>query len=198
MKIYHAPRLRSHRIVWLCEEMGVPYEIVPVNFTDPSPEFVALNPLRSLPVLQDGDTTMIESIAIMLYIIGKHGPTPLARIPTDPDYARYLNFLVFGEAGITMYGNPLVATKIFGPKDAGDNWTTGYCADTFAKRLAFLETQLAGAPYILGEDFSAADISVAFPLGVAKFITGAPLSPTLQAYHDRLTARPAHQRAAAA
>ena len=63
LKIFHAPRTRSHRIVWLCEEMGVPYEIAEVKFGDPSPELRAVNPLKSLPTLQDGTVTMIELIA---------------------------------------------------------------------------------------------------------------------------------------
>ena len=75
LKIFHAPRSRSLRIVWLCEEMGIPYETVAVNFRDPSPAFVAVNPLKSLPALQDGAVSMIESVAMMIYIIAKYGPT---------------------------------------------------------------------------------------------------------------------------
>src|SRR5208283_4415013 len=74
LRIFHAPRTRSHRILWLCEEMGVPYEIAAVKFGDPSPELLAVNPLKSLPVLQDGAVTMIESIAMMLYILKRYGP----------------------------------------------------------------------------------------------------------------------------
>ena len=145
LKIFHAPRTRSHRIVWLCEEMGVPYEIAAVKFGDPSPELLDVNPLKSLPALRDGPVTMIESIAMMLYIMGRYGPTDLELMPSDPNYARYLQFLLFGEAGLAMYGNPLVATKFFAPEDKRANWTSDYLKATFAKRLGFVENHLGDA-----------------------------------------------------
>jgi len=196
LKIFHAPRTRSLRIVWLCEEMGLPYEIAAVKFGDPSPELVAVNPLKSLPAIQDGAVAMIESIAIMFYIMAKHGPTELELKPSDTDYARYLQFLLFGEAGMAMYGNPLVATKFFAPEEKRINWTSDYLKATLAKRLGFVENHLGDAPYIVGGRFTAADISVGYTIGMAGFAADIELSPKLQAYHDRLRARPAYQRAA--
>ena len=98
LTVHHLGVSQSERIVWLCEEMAVPYELTAVKFSDP--ELLAVNPLKSLPALQDGDVTMIESIAMMIYIMGKFGPTDLELKPGDPAYARYLQFLLFGEAGI--------------------------------------------------------------------------------------------------
>ena len=66
------------RVAWLCEEMGVPYKTEPVSIFEPSPAFLAANPLRTVPVIRDGDACVIESVAIMLYIMGKYGPTSLA------------------------------------------------------------------------------------------------------------------------
>jgi glutathione S-transferase len=195
LKIFHAPRSRSHRIVWLCEEMGLPYEITAVKFGDPTAEFLAVNPLKSLPALRDGAVTMIESIAMMLYIMATYGPTDLDLKPGDPDYARYLQFLLFGEAGMAMYGNPLVATKFLAPEDKRSNWTSDYLKATLAKRLGFVEQHLGDAPYIVGNRFTAADISVGYTIGMAGFAGDIEPSPKLQAYHDRLKARPAYQRA---
>jgi glutathione S-transferase len=195
LKIFHAPRTRSLRIVWLCEEMGLPYEIAAVKLGDPSPELLAVNPLRSLPAMQDGAVTMIESIAMMIYIMGKYGPTDLDLKPSDPYYARYLQFLLFGEAGMAMYGNPLVATKLMAPEDKRANWTSDYLKATFAKRLGFADDHLGDAPYIVGNRFTAADISVGYTIGMAGFAGDIEPSPKLQAYHDRLKARPAYQRA---
>jgi glutathione S-transferase len=195
LKIFHAPRSRSHRIVWLCEEMGLPYEIAAVKFGDPPAEFLAVNPLKSLPALRDGAVTMIESIAMMLYIMATYGPTDLDLKPGDPDYARYLQFLLFGEAGMAMYGNPLVATKFLAPEDKRSNWTSDYLKATLAKRLGFVEQHLGDAPYIVGNRFTAADISVGYTIGMAGFAGDIEPSPKLQAYHDRLKARPAYQRA---
>jgi glutathione S-transferase len=198
LKIFHAPRSRSLRIVWLCEEMGVPYEIAAVRFGDPSPELLAVNPLKSLPALQDGSVTMIESVAMMIYIAAKYGPTDLELTPGDPDYAKYLQFLLFGEAGLAMYGNPLVATKFFAPEDKRANWTADYLKQTFVKRLGFVETHLGDSPYIVGNRFTAADISVGYAIGLTGFAADVEPSPKLKSYHDRLTARPAYQRAVAA
>ena len=195
LKIFHAPRTRSHRIVWLCEEMGVPYEISEVKFGGPSPELLAVNPLKSLPALQDGDVTMIESIAMMLYIMGRYGPTDLQLQPSDPDYARYLQFLLFGEAGLAMYGNPLVATKFYAPEDKRVNWTSDYLKATFGKRLNYVESHFGNSSYLIGDRFTAADISIGYTLGMAGFAADFELPPKLQAYHDRLKVRPAYQRA---
>jgi glutathione S-transferase len=195
LRIFHAPRTRSHRIVWLCEEMGVPYEIAAVKFGDPSPELLAVNPLKSLPTLQDGAVTMIESIAMMLYIMGRFGPTDLELKSGDADYARYLQFLLFGEAGMAMYGNPLMATKFFAPEEKRANWTSDYLKTAFAKRLDFVDGELGDSPFIMGTRFTAADISVGYTIGMAKIAADIEPSPKLRAYHERLKARPAHQRA---
>jgi glutathione S-transferase len=195
LKIFHAPRSRSLRIVWLCEEMALPYEIAAVKFSDPA--LSEVNPLKSLPALKDGAVTMIESIAMMLYIMGKYGPTDLELKPSDPDYARYLQFLLFGEAGMAMYGNPLVATKFLAPEDKRINWTSDYLNSTLVRRLEFAENHLGDGRYMMGDRFTAADISVGYTLGMVGFAADIKLSPKLQAYHDRLKTRAAYQRAVA-
>ena len=199
IKIYHAPRARSLRVVWLCEEMGIPYETATVKFGEPPAEFLALNPLKTLPVMQDGAVVMIESIAMMLYIMGRYGPTDVAVEPLDPAYPKYMQFLMFGEAGMAMYGNPLVATKFFAPENMKANWTVDYLKGAFGKRLAFVEAALGEHDYIIDNRFTAADISVGYSIGMAGF-AGADehLTPKLQAYHQRLTERPAYKRAQAA
>ncbi len=175
--------------------MGLPYEIVAVKIGEPSAELLAVNPLKSLPTLQDGAVTMIESVAMMIYIMGKYGPTDLELMPGDPGYARYLQFLLFGEAGMAMYGNPLVATKFFAPQDERANWTSDYLKATLAKRLRFVDDHLGESRYLLGDRFTAADISVGYTIGIAGFAADIELSATLKAYHERLKARPAYQRA---
>jgi glutathione S-transferase len=196
LQIFHAPRTRSHRLVWLCEEMAVPYALTVETFGAPSAEFLAVSPFGTFPAIRDGDRTMLESIAIMLYIMGTHGPTDLAVPPGDADYGAYLEFLIFGEAGTAMWANPIMATKFYGPDDQKSNWTTKFCAATFFKRLGYAATKLGDGPYLLGDRFTAADISVGYTVGIARWL-GADLPSALLAYHDRVQARPAHQRAAA-
>jgi glutathione S-transferase len=118
--------------------------------------------------------------------------------PGDPAYARYLQFLLFGEAGMAMYGNPLVATKYLAPEDKRVNWTSDYLKTAFAKRLGYLDDHLGEAPYIVSNRFTAADISVGYTIGMVRFATDLELSPRLQAYLERLKARPAYPRAAGA
>ena len=108
LTVFHAPRSRSTRVLWLCEEMEVPYQTESASPQSPSPAFLEANPLGTLPAVIDGDVRMTESIAIMLYIMGKYGPTKLALQPGDPGYADYLQFLILGEAGLGMNVNPII------------------------------------------------------------------------------------------
>lgn len=78
--VFHAPRTRSLRVIWMLEEMGLPYEVRPVDFPRhyADEEFMRLNPAGSVPVLVDGDVVISESMAIIEYLISRHGPTVLA------------------------------------------------------------------------------------------------------------------------
>jgi len=196
LQIFHAARTRSFRLLWLCEELGLPYTVAHEKFGQPSPEFLAVSPLGSFPAIRDGEVAMVESVAIMLYILGRHGPTDLAVTPDHPDYGKYLQYLVFGEAGTAMWANPIMATKVWGPEGEKSNWTTAFCATRLAKQLALISEQLGAGPYLLGDRFTAADISVGYTIGMAK-IFDVELSSALVAYLQRLQARPADQRAIA-
>ncbi len=198
LKIYHSQGARSLRVLWLCEEMGVPYETAEASFMKPSEEFKAVNPLRTVPALVDGDVTMIESVAMMIYIMSKHGPTDLEVKPNEPGYSDYLQYLMFGEAGLAAYGNPLVGTRFMAPADQKENWTAGYLRSAILKRLEFVGQRLGGKPYVAADRFTAADISIAYIATGAKFAGIADEIPaTIKAYVDNLWQRPAFQRAAA-
>lgn len=198
LKIYHSQGARSLRVIWLCEEMGVPYETAEASVFKPSEAFIAANPLRTIPAMQDGDVRMIESVAMMIYIMNKYGPTDLEVKPNEQGYSDYLQFLLFGEAGMAAYGNPLVATKYMAPDDQKTNWTTGYLKNAIAKRLEYTAERLAGGPYVAANRFTAADISVAYVVSVAKFAGIEDVVPAaMRAYFDNLAKRPAFQRAAA-
>ncbi|MGQ0531586.1 MAG: glutathione S-transferase family protein [Caulobacteraceae bacterium] len=197
LKIYHSQGARSLRVVWLCEEMGVPYETAEASFFKPSDEFKAINPLRTVPAMQDGDVRMIESVAMMIYIMAKYGPTDLEVKPNESGYADYLQFLLFGEAGVAAYGNPLVATRFLAPDDQKQNWTAGYLKSAIIKRLEFVGERLSGKPYVAADRFTAGDISVAYIVTGAKFAgIEADIPQTVRAYVDNLWQRPAYQRAA--
>src|SRR6201991_4489019 len=94
---------RGFRVVWLLEEMGIPYRLRPVDLlagVEKDAEFLAINPAGFIPAIQDGDVTMVESIAIMEYLMARYGPTPPAPAPRDPTVPAYQQFLHLGEAGL--------------------------------------------------------------------------------------------------
>ena len=196
LTIYHMPGARSVRVLWLCEEMGVPYETREASFLNPSEEFIALNPLRTIPAIKDGDVTMFDSIAIMTYIMNKYGPTELEVKPNEPAYPDYLQYLQFAESGVTIYGNPLIATRYQAPDDQKANWTAAYLEKAIERRLQFAEARLEGRDYLAGNRFTAADIALAYLGGFLKFAGVADRAPRgFMAYCERITARPAYQRA---
>jgi glutathione S-transferase/3-isopropylmalate dehydratase len=198
LKIYHSQGARSLRVIWLCEEMGVPYETAEASFFKPSEEFKAINPLRTVPAMTDGDVSMIESVAMMIYIMNKYGPTELEVKPSEAGYADYLQYLMFGEAGVAAYGNPLVATRFMAPDDQKENWTAGYLRGAIKKRLQLIADRLGDKHYVAAGRFTAADISVAYIATGGKFAgLEDDMPPALNAYIERLHQRPAFQRAAA-
>jgi glutathione S-transferase len=198
LKVFHSQGARSLRVLWLCEEMGIPYETAEASFFKPSDEFKAVNPLRTVPAMTDGDVRMIESVAMMIYIMSKYGPTDLEVQPNEPGYADYLQFLLYGEAGVAAYGNPLVATRFMAPDDQKQNWTAGYLKNAIIKRLEFVADRLGGKPYLAADRFTAADISVSYIVTGAKFAgIDADIPAGVKTYVDNLWQRPAFQRAAA-
>lgn len=198
LKIYHSQGARSLRVLWLCEEMGVPYETAEASFFKPSDDFKKVNPLRTVPAMVDGDVRMIESVAMMIYIMTKYGPTDLDVKPDEPGYADYLQFLLFGEAGVAAYGNPLVATRFMAPEDQKQNWTAGYLKNAILKRLEFVGERLGGKPFVAADRFTAADISVAYIVTGAKFAAiDDDIPASVKSYVAELHKRPAYQRAAA-
>lgn len=198
LKIYHSQGARSLRVLWLCEEMGVPYETAEASFFKPSDDFKRVNPLRTVPAMVDGDLHMIESVAMMIYIMAKYGPTDLEVKPNEPGYGDYLQFLMFGEAGVAAYGNPLVATRFLAPEDQKQNWTATYLKNAIIKRLEFVGDKVGGKPFVAADRFTAADISVAYIVTGAKFAgIEEDIPASVKAYVAELQKRPAYQRAAA-
>lgn len=197
LKIHHLPRARGLRVVWLCEEMGAPYEIAPLSFPV-SDAYRALNPMGTAPFLEDeGGVAMNESVAMLLYIAQKYGPTPLLPPPSDPAFARVLHMTVFGEATLGAYGNVVMGARFFAPSEHKENWSAGHARERMLAAFGYTAQLLGEAPYLAGEAFTIADISVGYAIGVARAMMNMEreMAPALLAYHDRLTARPAFQRA---
>lgn len=198
LAIYHVPTTRSMRVVWLCEEMGIPYQLKAETLLQPSRELLVANPVGSVPGIRDGEVRMAESTAILQYLAERYGPTPLALKADHPRFADYLQFLAFGEASMSAYLNSIMATRFRAPPDQQQNVTIDLAKGMFLRSTAALGHRLARADYLAG-DFTAADISVGFALVMGEALGLAAQYPApVVAYFDRLKARPAMQTAMAA
>jgi glutathione S-transferase len=189
---------RGFRVVWLLEEMGMPYRLRPVDLlvgVENDPEFLAINPGGFIPVLQDGDVVMVESIAIMEYLMARHGPTPLAPAPADPHFPTYQQFLHLGEAGLAMAAYILVGARQFAPESDRNSWSARQAQEQYETRLRLVRRQLARSPYVAGDAFTAADISVTYGLQLAERGAGVTLGEPERSYVARTSARPAYARA---
>lgn len=198
LTIFHAPRSRSVRVLWLCEEMGIPYETKEASFFKPSADFTDANPLRTIPAIRDGAITMIESISIMMYLMEKHGPTDLAVKPNEAAYPDYLQYLIFSEATAAAPANAIIAGKFLAKDGADKNWTSDYILGGLERRAKFIDERLQGREHVAGDRFSAADIAVSYTLGLLGFVgLGDKLGDASKAYQRRMSERAAFQRAAA-
>ena len=189
---------RGFRVVWLLEEMGLAYRLRPVDLlvgVEEDAEFLAVNPAGFIPAIQDGDVTMVESIAIMEYLMDRYGPTPLAPGPHDPAFPAYQQFLHLGEAGLAASVYFVGGARNFAPEAERRNWSAGQALEVFESRLTLVTRQLARSPYLAGETFTAADISVTYALELARRFGGVALGDAEQAYLARIGGREAYKRA---
>src|ERR1700739_1763655 len=191
MKLYWAPRPRSFSALWLMEETGRPYERVLTDISkgaQKTPEYLATNPMGKVPALQDGDATLAEAAALCAYVADRYPEPKLAPPPGDPMRAKYLYWLFFAPSCIEP-AMVQVATKIeMSSVSAG--WGD-------AQRVFdVLDKALKKVPWILGENFSAADIAIGSGLNFAvRLFKMVPARPSFDRYIDRCAARPAFQRA---
>jgi len=192
---------RGFRVVWLLEEMGLPYTLRRVNLLEDlqnDPEFLAINPAGFIPALQDGEVIMVESIAIMEYLMARHGPTPLAAAASDPAFPLYQQFLHLGEAGLAASIYFVSGARNIAPEAERYNWSAGQAMEVFETRLGLVTRQLARSPYVAGDVFTAADISVTYALELAQRNVGYPFGQPELAYLARTTARDGYKRTMAA
>jgi glutathione S-transferase len=210
LTVHHLNNSRSQRVLWLLEELGVPYEIVRYqrqsNMLAP-PELKAIHPLGKSPVITDRGHTIAESGAIIEYIVGAYGNGRLVPPPNTPERLRYTYWLHYAEGSamppllmkllftVIPRRTPLlirpVANRIFGAALAT-------LVDPQLKRhMVFWEGQLETSEWFAGDDFTAADIQMSFPLEAAAGRAGLSEQqhPKAMAFLARIHARPAYQRA---
>ena len=199
LTIFHASPTRSFRIVWMAEEMGLPYMLKPETLGRWSAELTAVNPLNTLPTVRDGDRILTESASTLQYLGETYGPTPLVPARGDTNYWAFTEALHYGESSLAAYLTPLVATRFMAPAEHRENFTATLLTNMFVGRLGYADRRLAEGPYITGDTFTAADICIGYALRFGEFFDLASRYPaTVAAYFDRLKARPAYQKALAA
>jgi glutathione S-transferase/3-isopropylmalate dehydratase len=189
---------RGFRVVWLLEEMGLPYRLREVDLlagVEHDTEFLAINPAGFIPAIRDGDVTMVESIAIMEYLAARYGPTPLAPGAESGAFPLYQQFLHLGEAGLAASIYFVSGARRIAPASERDNWSARQAMEVFETRLKLVTRQLEHSPYVAGDGFTAADISVGYALEMARKNAQVELGNLEMAYLKRLRERAGYKRA---
>jgi len=201
LRIYHVPGTRSVRVVWLCEELGLAHERVPVDF---SPEYRAsaewrrLNPVGKVPAMTDGDLVLFESGAMVEYILDRYGEGRLRPTPGSASHARYLQWSWFAEATFARpLGEIVNHRRVFG--DESSVRVLDEMRDRARICIQAVDDALDGKAYLLGGDFTAADIMMGYSIFLAKRVGAMKEGefPNVSAYFARLSARPAFASAMA-
>ena len=196
--VYGSFPTRSLRVIWALEELGIAYKMRPVDLRKrmEDAEFIAINPSGFLPALKDGDVTMVDSIAMLEYINARYGNGRLAPQPDDAAFPLYQQFLHLGESGLAAFLNIIVGSKFMAPEGEKDNFGARMAERMFFNRLDLVTRQLGRTPMMAGDNFTAADISVIYALGMAERLGLADkFGPEISDYRIRMAARPAFQRA---
>lgn len=191
MQLYFSPRSRSFTTLWLMEEAGQPYERILTDITtgaQKAPDYLAINPMGKVPALKDGEATLGEAAAICAYVAERYPEAKLAPLLGDPRRARFLYWLFFAPSCIEPAITQIFTKVQLPPSSAG--W--GDATQVFD----VLDQALEKGPWLLGEEFSAADIAVGSSLDFAvRRFKIVPSRPSFDRYLDRCSARPAFQRA---
>ena len=192
--VHHLNDSRSQRILWLLEELGVPYEIkryerdATTNLAPP--ELEQVHPLGKSPVITDDGVTINESGAIVDYIVRKHGHGKLAPPPGTAAHETYLEWLHYAEGSAML---PLMVNLYVRRLGDAGQPLHGRIQDEMDRHLGYVEKALAGKDWLLG-DFTAADVQMSFVGEVARAFGQLENKPNMKAWVERFQARPAFQR----
>jgi glutathione S-transferase len=203
LTVHHLGKSQSERIVWLCEELGIPYELKvydrhPVTRLA-QPDYKALHPIGAAPVITDGDVVLAESAAIIDYIIAKYGPKEgsgrLVLSADHPDFAQFLYWFHFANGTLQpALGRNMILGRLNLP---GDNPMLLAMKARLKLALDLVEARLGKADYFAGREFTTADIMIVFSLTTMRLFLPFDLAPypAVLAYLQRIGRRDAYQRA---
>jgi glutathione S-transferase len=213
IKVHHLENSRSQRVLWLLEELELPYEVVHYQRDSKTmlapASLKAIHPLGKSPVITDGEVTMAESGAIIEYLLERYGQGRLQPEPGTPEHWRFRYWLHYAE-GSAMF--PLLLKLVFArlPKSpmpglirpivrkVSEKAQGSYIDPQIKLHLDYLASELTKAEWFVGDQFTAADVQLSFPLEAASARAGLAQSwPKLAEFLAKIQARPAYQRALA-
>lgn len=200
MKLWHCKDARSLRPLWALEEMGLPYELENLPFPPRvlRKEYLAVNPLGTIPYFTDGDVRMTESSGICLYLVERYQRHDLGLRPGDAEYGDYLNWLFHSDATLTFPQTIFLRYTVLEPPErrlpqAATDYRKWYLA-----RLRLLDAHLMDREFLCDGRFTIADIAIGFALYLGQTLGMADdYQPQTRAYLERLKQRPAFKRAQA-
>jgi glutathione S-transferase len=201
LTVHHLGHSQSERIVWLCEELGLDYELKRYERRKDNrlapPEYKALHPMGTAPIIHDGDLVLAESGAIIDYLLATRGNGRLAAKAGEPGFTDYLYWLHFANGTL----QPAVM-RVFVLERAGtadDAAPVRSAKERFDLVLSTVEKRLGEVPYLAGHALTAADIMTVFSLTTMRLFKPYDLAPwpNIRAYLERVGGRPAYQRAMA-
>lgn len=196
LRLHHLNNSRSQKTLWLLEELELPYEIIayqrdPATMMGP-PTIKALHPMGKSPVLEDDGRLLFESGAICEYLLTRYGEGRLMPDRQEPDYLPYVELLYFA---VSTGMNPIM--QMMHAYAQGKAEQDSYASAELGRVLGYIESKLGDGPFLLGDNFTAADVQVSFVAEMANFLGRLTGCPFTEDWLRRLTARPAFQRAIA-
>ena len=199
MKLHHAPGSRSTRIVWLLEELGLPYDIQFHKLGDRamrSAEYLKVHPMGRVPALEDNGVVIHESGAIVEYILTRYGAGRMLPDVKSPLYAQYLQWLHYSEGMMMPQVNVIMVETVFLPPERRNEVNVDRATKLLTRSLDAVELQLKNGEEFLAGEFTGADIMTGHACIAAKRLN-ADMSekPNVAAYVDRLTSRTAYKKA---
>ena len=198
MKLYFAPNSRAVRIAWLLEELGLKYDVEKYKVGDRAlrtPEYYKIHPMGRIPVLEDGETRIYESGAIVQYLLARHGDGKFVPDVSDPSFPEYLQWLHYAEGSIMGQVNILVVETILLPPEKRNDVNVNRALKLLRVALGNVDNRLQDREYLTGT-FTGADIMTGHAcLGAMN--AGAEIDDYehLNAYINRLLKRPALEKA---
>lgn len=201
LTLYHCVSARSFRALWMLEELQLPYilKMLPFPPRVAARDYLAVNPLGTVPALLDGALRMTESAAICQYLAARAAPGTLDVAAGEPAYGEYLNWLHFGEASLTFPQTLVLRYGRFEPEARRQPQVAEDYRRWFLARLRGVDAVVARQETLCAQRFTAADVSVGYALMLAELIGLEPeFSDPVRAYWQRLQQREAYLRALAA